>query len=94
MVVHAYSNGKRLCNLVQGFVRGTQSLILRARPSYWPTIFCVLLLLRLIQSNSSSGMDYFDDVCNGADAIRDVWKKLSVMFEVASGSNLHPLVNG
>jgi hypothetical protein len=93
IVTREHSDGLLLSKSLQDLVRNTLDLIIRGRPSYWPTIFCVLIVLKLIQSNSSSGMEYFDEIFDGADRLRNVWKILCEMFDLATGGN-HPLVNG
>jgi hypothetical protein len=88
----AEADRPQLATLIQDLVRITQRLLLRARPWDLPILFCVLCLLRLIQSSITCFIPYIDMPHTADGRFDSVWGTLCQLYDAASKGH-NPLVD-
>src|ERR1700733_11571587 len=76
--------------MIEGIVRITQRLHFRRRPKDWPSLFCVLCLLKLILDEI--GYASFDTFNRACGALESVWSMLCQLYHVCTKGN-HPLTH-
>ncbi len=76
--------------MIQDIVKTTQRLIFLRRPYDWPTIFCALYLLKLIQLDLFPFSPWTDTFDGSVRALEDVWESLCGLFAYCAEPH-HPL---
>jgi hypothetical protein len=86
-----HDGGGQLSSMIEDIVRIARRLHFRRRPKDWPSLFCVLCLLKLIldEINDHPSVDTF--VC-AHGALWDVWSMLCQLYHVCTKGN-HPLTH-
>lgn len=82
--------GEHLSSMIQDIVRLTQKILLRRRPKDWPALFCILCLLKLIQTTLSFTVNWVDFFNPGARSLNQVWSILCQLYHVSTKGK-HPL---
>jgi hypothetical protein len=85
-----HDGGKQLSSMIEDIVRITQRLHFRRRPKDWPSLFCVLCLLKLILDEMHCFS--FDTFNCAHDALKSVWSMLCQLYHVCTKGN-HPLTH-
>ena len=82
--------GERLSSMIQDIVRLTQQLLLRRRPKDWPALFCILCLLKLIQTTLSFTVNWVNFFNEASRSLNQVWSILCQLYHVSTKGK-HPL---
>jgi hypothetical protein len=85
------TDGGKLTSLVVDIFRVAQRLLLRGRPADWPSLICVICLLKLIMSSSKSFIPCIEESFQGEEDFQETWVTLCQLFDSVSQGN-HPLV--
>jgi hypothetical protein len=86
-----HDGGEQLSSMIEDIVRITQRLHFRRRPKDWPSLFCVLCLLKLILG----AIDYHPSIDTfrcAHDALESAWSMLCQLYHVCTRGN-HPLTH-
>jgi hypothetical protein len=83
-----HDGGGQLSSMIEDIVRITQRLHFRRRPKDWPSLFCVLCLLKLILDE----IRLFDTFNCARDALESVLSMLCQLYHVCTKGN-HPLTH-
>lgn len=87
----AEKDTRQLSPMIQQIVGICQRLIVRGRPSDWPSLFCALCLIQLVHSDCEVDLSYIPNF-EGEGKLYTAWETLCDMFEVCTKGR-HPLVD-
>ncbi|KAF4635310.1 hypothetical protein G7Y89_g2789 [Cudoniella acicularis] len=81
--------GVDISSLIQNIVAALQRLLLRGQPPDWPTAFCTLSLLKLVEGQLVTfvDFDYIDGFNKGPRVLHEVWKALCQLYDTISRGN-------
>jgi hypothetical protein len=85
------ADGRKLTLMIQDIVRITQRLLLRQKPADSPVLFCTICLLKLIQGQFFSELDFLN-IFPGEKVFEKVWRRLCQLYDVFTNGR-HPLVD-
>ena len=86
-----HDGGRQFSSMIEDIVRITQRLHFRRRPKDWPSLFCVLCLLKLIL-DQINGFPFLDTFGCAHGALESVWSMLCQLYHVCTKGN-HPLTH-